>query len=151
VSPSITFFIEEPAFQTIVEVVAVVGDLVGQVRDLGFDGRLSMFEVDGFASRRGGERALVLAQSFTHFPGKIQPEESGVFLFQLLDDAEALPVVIEAPVLAHEAVEGFFAGVAEGRVSEVVREGDEFDYQLGTGAFVRHKPRLSSEGRRFSA
>ena len=23
---------------------------------------------------------------------------------------------------------------------EVVREGDEFDYQLGTGAFVRHKP-----------
>lgn len=34
---------------------------------------------------------------------------------------------------------------------EVVREGDEFDYSLGTDAFVRHKPSLSSGGRVIAA
>lgn len=34
---------------------------------------------------------------------------------------------------------------------EVVREGDEFDYLLGTGAFVRHKPKLGNSGRVIGA
>lgn len=34
---------------------------------------------------------------------------------------------------------------------EVVREGDEFDYQFGTGAFVKHKPSLSNNGRIIGA
>jgi len=31
----------------------------------------------------------------------------------------------------------------------VVREGDEFDYELGSGAFVRHKPLLNGKDRRI--
>ncbi len=34
---------------------------------------------------------------------------------------------------------------------EVVRESDEFDYQLGTGAFVHHKPKLGNQGRIIAA
>ncbi len=34
---------------------------------------------------------------------------------------------------------------------EVVREGDDFDYQLGTGAFVKHKPKLGNKGRIIGA
>lgn len=34
---------------------------------------------------------------------------------------------------------------------EVVREGDEFDYQFGTGAFVKHKPTLANSGRIIGA
>lgn len=34
---------------------------------------------------------------------------------------------------------------------DVVREGDEFDYAKGTGAFVRHKPKLSNTGRIIAA
>lgn len=34
---------------------------------------------------------------------------------------------------------------------EVVREGDDFDYMLGTGAFVKHKPRLGNDGRIIGA
>lgn len=34
---------------------------------------------------------------------------------------------------------------------EVVREGDDFDYQLGTGAYVRHKPKLGNAGRIIAA
>lgn len=30
---------------------------------------------------------------------------------------------------------------------QVVREGDEFDYELGTGAFIKHKPKLGNTGR----
>jgi len=33
----------------------------------------------------------------------------------------------------------------------VVREGDEFDFQLGTGGFVRHKPLLNGNKRRIVA
>lgn len=34
---------------------------------------------------------------------------------------------------------------------EVVREGDEFEYELGTGAFVRHRPKLGNSGRIIGA
>jgi recombination protein RecT len=33
----------------------------------------------------------------------------------------------------------------------VVREGDEFDYQLGTGAYVRHRPLMEGRNRRIIA
>lgn len=33
----------------------------------------------------------------------------------------------------------------------VVREGDEFDYELGTGAFAKHKPKLGNKGRIIGA
>src|SRR6185503_14620212 len=39
-------------------------------------------------------------------------------------DAEALPVVLEAPVSFHELVQGFLPLVAEGRMAEVVGQRD---------------------------
>jgi hypothetical protein len=47
----------------------------------------------------------------------------GVALLEVLDDAERVEVVVEAEAVALEAaVEGAFAGVAEGRMADVVDE-----------------------------
>ena len=67
---------------------------------------------------------VVLHQSLADFPREIQAGEPRILLLQLLDDAEAMAVVLEATVLAHEPVERLLARVSEGRMAEVVREGD---------------------------
>ena len=45
-------------------------------------------------------------------------------MFKILDDAEGMGVVIESAVVRHCFVEGGLAGVAEGRVAQVVGERD---------------------------
>ena len=52
---------------------------------------------------------------------------AGVALLESLDDAQGVEVVIEAEAVALEAaVEGALAGVAEGRVADVVDESERF-------------------------
>ena len=58
--------------------------------------------------------------------GEVEAGEAGVALSRLSTIAEALEVVLEAAVVGHELVERVLAGVAEGRVAEVVGEGDGF-------------------------
>jgi len=54
-------------------------------------------------------------------------------MFEQIDDSQRLPVVLEAAArlrggkLAHQIVEDFFAGVAEGRMPQIVRQA----YRLG--------------------
>ena len=51
-------------------------------------------------------------------------------LLQLVDDAQRLQVVLEAAEIRHAFVERVLAGVAEGRVSEVVGEADGLGQHL---------------------
>ena len=70
---------------------------------------------------------VMFGQTFAHFPGQIQAGKFGIFLFQLLDDTEAVVVVFEAAMAASSsAFEHRFAFVAKGRMAEVVRQGDGF-------------------------
>lgn len=113
--------IEEFGVESVVEVVAVVGDLVGEVGDLAFERGPA-----GAGAVGESLRIVVFTEAFEDFVGEIEAGVTGVFFGEGLDDTKRLDVVVEAAVFAHETVEGFLAGVAEGGVAEVVGEGDGF-------------------------
>jgi hypothetical protein len=47
-------------------------------------------------------------------------------VFEQLDHPDGLPVMLEAANIGRQFVEGLFAGVPEGRMSEVVRQAYRF-------------------------
>ena len=69
------------------------------------------------------QRAVVLDQALQRLPGQVQAVEIGVALFQPGHDPQRLGVVVEPAMLAHAVVERVLARMAEGRVAEIVREG----------------------------
>ena len=65
----------------------------------------------------------VARETAPHRAGEIQAAEGGVALLEILDDAQRVQVVIEKGAAgAHGGVERFLAGVAEGRMAEVMDE-----------------------------
>ena len=87
----------------------------------------------------GGEGVIarVLDDALADAEGEVEAAVSGVALLEVLADAEGVEVVVEAEAVGLEAaVECALAGVAEGRVADVVDEGKS----LG----VRSSLRLSS-------
>ena len=117
-------FGEEAGLDAVVEVVAVVGDFVGEVGDLGFEAGVGEVELAVWSWGVAG--GVMFGEAFADFPGEVEAGEVGVFVFEEFDDAEALAVVFESAVVGHELVEGLFAFVAERGVAEVVGEGDGF-------------------------
>src|ERR1700688_119091 len=109
-------------FVAIVEVGSVVADLIGQVDELGFEGRALVQQVLGkFRMLRRVVIARVLDNAFANFEGQVQAAKGGVALFEILHDAKGVQVVVKKQVVgAHGGVEGFFAGVAEGGMAEIV-------------------------------
>ena len=41
-------------------------------------------------------------------------------MFEQIDNSQCLPVMLESAEFSHQMVEGFFAGVSEGRVSQIM-------------------------------
>ena len=72
-----------------------------------------------------------------HSKVRLRPEKLGIALFELIDDAQRLQVVLETAVFAHAFVERILASVSERGVSEVVREADG----LGQGFIEVERPR----------
>src|SRR6202021_587157 len=71
--------------------------------------------------------ARVLDDAFANFEGEIESAEGGVALLEIFDDAQSMKIVVEEEaVAAHGGVESFFSGVAEGRVADVVNQGEGF-------------------------
>ncbi len=123
---------DQPRAQSIVDVVVVVRDLVGEVRELRLEARLAALE-EAFADVAELARVLeraVLQDSLARLEGEVQPAEARVALLELVDHAQRLQVVLEAAELAHAIVERVLPRVAERRVAEVVREADRFDEVL---------------------
>ncbi len=106
--------------QRVVQVVAVVGDGIGHVHGLAFQGRPAVAEPVG--ARRIVRRG-VLGDAFADLVGQVQPPELRVRMFQVVDDADAVAVVLEAARAGHQFPQGRLAGVAERRMAHVVREG----------------------------
>ena len=127
---------EQAGADAVVEVVVVVGDVVGERGGLGFGGGVGReFEivqaVVGLDGRGGATQgAVVLGEAFQGFPGEVQAVEAGVTLFEQRDGLEALGVVVEAAIGAHLRIERLLAGVAERRVAEVVGERQGFGQVL---------------------
>jgi hypothetical protein len=127
---------EQARAHAVVDVVRVVGDLVGQVGQLRLQAGLGAVEkapprrrarAPRCAAR--GQRA-VLEDALARLEGEVQAVVLGVALLQRVDHAQALQVVLEAAVLGHAVVERVLPGVAEGRVAQVVRQGDGLDQVL---------------------
>jgi hypothetical protein len=76
----------------------------------------------------------VLDDAFTDGEGEIEAAEGGVPLLKPGDDAQGVQVVIEAEAMRLKGlIEGLFAGVAEGRMADVMGQGEGFG-ELGVEA-----------------
>ena len=132
---------EQPGAQPVVDVMGIVGDVVGQRRRLRLaagEGRELQILLggvvedrerhagSGVARRRAAvgpeQRAVVLDQALERLPGEVQPVERGVAPLEPGHEAKRLGVVVEAAERRHAVGERVLAGVAEGRVAEVVRQ-----------------------------
>jgi hypothetical protein len=108
--------------ERVIEIVAVVGDLIAEVRDLGLERRAPIL----FASRLEHVKLVVLSQALTDFERQVQPGKQRICGLEQLDHALALFVVVEPAVVAHAFGQHFLAGMTEGRMSEIVGQGDRF-------------------------
>ena len=121
---------EQTRAQPIVHVVIVVGDIVRQRGDLGLRAGMGVklqvvprrISLDGSGARICLTRTIVLCHPFQGLPGEVQAVEVVVALLQGGQDAHGLRVVVETAVGLHRLVERILAGMAEGRVPEVVRQ-----------------------------
>nr|GEU28520.1 hypothetical protein [Tanacetum cinerariifolium] len=119
---------DQAGTQTVVDVVAVVGDFVGQVGQLRFQRRLgTLDEADRHRPQLTGigQRA-VLEDALAGFEHQIQAVVRAIVFFQLVHHAQALQVVLEAAVILHALVEHILAHVAERRMAQVVRQRNRF-------------------------
>ncbi len=111
---------EEIGVQAIVEVMARIGDFIGEIRDLCLKRR-------GGVSLDGGWKNIavgVFSDPFAHIPGEVEAKKPRVFFFEGFDDAEALGIVVEPALVLQKTVQLLLAAVATRRVAEVVRQCD---------------------------
>ena len=94
--------LDQPRAHAVVNVVRVVGDLVGQVADLRLQPRPGVRQkalphTAGFVALQhfGIAARAVLQDAFAGLEGQVQPIERCVALLQHIDHAQALEVVLE--------------------------------------------------------
>ncbi len=66
----------------------------------------------------------MLDQTLQRLEGEVEAIEARIFLLERGDDAQGLGVVIEAALPRHGGIERPLAGVAKGRVAEIVGESE---------------------------
>ncbi len=118
--------LEQAGLDAIVKIGGEVGDLVGEVDDLGFERRPRSRKYGASSGcSSDGVVAGVLDDAFADAEGEIEAAMGGVALLEVLADAERMEVVVEAQAVPLQAVvESALAGVAEGRMADVVDQGE---------------------------
>ena len=131
--------------QAVVNVVGVVGDVVGDCGGLRLEAGMAP-EIEGvplivakdrgrnaaravsFGRRAGGvkQRAVVFHQPRQGRLGEVEPVEGGVAALEFGHDPQGVAIVVEAAMLGHAGVERVLAGMPERRVAEIVAERDRF-------------------------
>ncbi len=110
--------------ESVIDIVRIVGDLIGKVDQLTFQRRTMLgIEVAEYGHVVVG---LVLDDAFADFVGKIQPAKLRIAIFDIVDHAQRLRVVIESAVVFENGAQGILAGMAEGRMAQIVDEGNGF-------------------------
>jgi hypothetical protein len=120
--------------------VAVVSDLIRNVGDLGFEGGTGVGGAVG-----SDELAVMFPESLQDLIGEVEPLLLGIALLEDFNYAEALLIVVKAPVILHKAVEGFLSSMAEGWVTEVVGEGNRLGKVLIESEGPSHGPTDGSD------
>ena len=134
---------DEAGAQAVVDIVIVIGDLIGHIRDLRFERRLPASEkaLAEIAEPARVFTRTMLEDAFARFKAEIEAVERAVVLFELIDDGEALQVVLEAAVIAHAFVQRILARVAEWRMTQIVRKRNRFDEILVHPQVARDRTR----------
>lgn len=121
---------EEPGAQPVIEVMGVIGDIVGQRRHLRLGrGLARKIEIEGeieaqdLGRMRRMAGAVVLDQPLERLRGEVEPVEGGVAALEPGDHTERLQIVIKPPPRRRRPCERLLAGMAEGRMTEVMGEG----------------------------
>src|SRR5579872_1325609 len=116
------------SFVAVIEIGSVVGDFVGEVDELGLERRtLVEYVLHEFGMIFGCVVAGMLDDSLPDFEGEVKAGEGSVALLEVFDNTESVEVVVEGEaVIMHRGVEGFFSGVAEGWVADIVDQGQGF-------------------------
>jgi hypothetical protein len=129
---------EKARAQPVVQVVVRIGHVIGDGRHLRLGAgvgvklqvplgvhlgqRIGQRAVMLLVGIGAGHRAIVFRNAFKGFPGQVQPVEVGVVAFQLGHDPQRLGIVVKAAIGGHQPLHRVLAGVAEGRVAQVMRQ-----------------------------
>ena len=134
----------------VIDVMIVVGDVVGERRKLCFDRGVSVEREilpcaiiddrgrDGWVPLAQQQRTVVLDQALERLPGEVEPIEAGVFPLKLGDHAQGLGIVVETALLRRGAVERPLPGMAERRMTEVVGKSERLGQILIDAQGTRH-------------
>ena len=108
----------------------VVGDVVGDRRDLRLEARPAA-ELErefgiGLGQRPGRlrDRAVMLGQALQRLPAEVEPVEARIGAFQPGQQPDRVGIVIEAAGRRHRRLKHVLAGMAEGRVADIVGEAE---------------------------
>jgi hypothetical protein len=114
-----SLFLEQSRGQSILQIMAVIGYLVGNVGNLSLQRWAGMF-----AQAWMNQSAIMLPEALKNLVGQIESRLLGVTLLECLDHAEALVVMVESAMIFHQTVQSFLAGMSERGVSEIVGQSD---------------------------
>src|SRR5262249_37198904 len=124
---------EQSGAVAVIDVVIVVGNVVGQRRELRLHRRVSIegevllgaIAEDWWGHRPGrvaGKRAVMLDETLERFPSEVESVETRIFPLEFGHYAQRLGVVVETALAMHGAMQCPLAGMAERRMAKVVRE-----------------------------
>src|SRR5436305_10729098 len=122
---------EEARGQAVLQVVAAIGDLIGDVGDLRLDRRL--WRGAGKVLDPGTAVAAVRHHALAYLGREIEPTKIRVLLLQLVHHTKSLQIMLEAAMGDHLRGQRLFAGMAEGRMPKVVGARDGLG-QIDVGA-----------------
>jgi hypothetical protein len=132
------FEVEQTGAQPVVDVMGVIGDIVGERRALrlgrgeqlklkrkncvefiDFEWNISIIVM---SRMRSAQRAIMFDQPFQRLVAQVEPVPAGVAPLQLCDDAQGVGVVVEAAEGRHTGVQDFLASMTETGMAEVMGE-----------------------------
>lgn len=119
--------------ESVVNVMIEISNIVCQRSDLGLE-RGIMFEVEiksavEFLEKRielSGNFSMVFDGAFQCFPGEVEAGKIRVMAFVFGDDAQRLDIMVESAVGFHNLAQAAFAGMAERRMPQIMRQSNGF-------------------------
>ncbi len=137
---------DQAGAHAVVGIMGVVGDLIGQIGQLGFQTRpLAKQETLAHAARLTGLQlprmlgGAVFQNPFPGFKAQVQPAVVGVTLFERIDHAQALHIVLKAAKVLHAVIEHILARMAKRRVAEVMGQADRLGQVFVDAQCPRHR------------
>ena len=115
-----------------------VGRAIGEIHHLSLKERSTAFD-EGLEVGRLTLCAM-LEDGRPQLESQIEPRKIGVGTLDEVHGPKPLAVVFEAPILGHEPVQDLFARMTEGRVPQVVGQGQRFNESLVQSERIGYRP-----------